>query len=204
MIPSESAIPRIERFLKLLEEWNGTHALTSLSLSDRYEELILDSLPLLPQLESLPAGSMVVDFGSGMGIPAFVIAWHRPDLKVLALDASQKKIAFIQQVKFETQTDNLTALHGRAELIEPLHADGGIAKAVGSPELLWGWWNRHGKKGATFHALKSVHWQKEPYPNLPQFEWKALEYELPTRGSRIILSFQANGQSDFSKNPKRS
>jgi 16S rRNA (guanine527-N7)-methyltransferase len=90
-----------ERYLALLDQWNQTHALTSLAPSDRFEELILDASILLPHLETVPAGSHVVDFGSGAGIPAIVLAILRPDLRITALDAAQKKTMFIQQVILE-------------------------------------------------------------------------------------------------------
>ncbi len=44
-------------------------------------------------LADLPEGSVVVDLGSGGGIPGLVIAEARPDLRVLLLDSLERRIA---------------------------------------------------------------------------------------------------------------
>lgn len=173
------------RFLELLEHWNQRHALTALAPELRREELIQDSLALLPLLRDLPAGSRVIDFGTGMGIPALPLALARPDLQVVALDASSKKIAFVRQATLELGLKNLSPRCGRAEQMEPLEGDLGCAKAVGSLELLMGWWSRHRRPGAPFLALKGT---EEPAP--PGWSLEAHPYELPTRGRRWILRLE--------------
>ncbi len=177
------------RFLELLEFWNRTHALTSLPPEDRFEELILDSWVLVPHLAGLPGGSRVVDFGSGMGIPAVVLAIARPDLEVIALDKSRKKIAFVRQVALELGLGALQAVAARAEELPPLQAELGVAKAVGSPLLLASWWARHGRPGAPMLALKSASWAAEACPGEP---WllRPHPYGLPTRGERVILELR--------------
>ncbi len=185
MLTTGSSPLLFDRYLALLGQWNQTHALTSLAPADRYEELILDASILLPHLETVPAGSHVVDFGSGAGIPAIVLAILRPDLRITALDAAQKKTLFIQQVILELKLANVEALHGRAELIPSLHAFVGVAKAVGSPRLLTSWMDRHTVPGGFFLALKSQDWMNEEHPA----HWSCTPhpYQLPTRGSRVVL-----------------
>jgi 16S rRNA (guanine527-N7)-methyltransferase len=183
-LPSELSAP-LGRFLVLLDRWNRTHALTGLPAADRREELLLDACSLLPFLAPLPAGARVVDLGTGMGSPAVVLALARPDLEVLGVDASTKKLAFLRQVAMELPIPNLKAVHGRLESLPPLAADWGTAKALGSLEHLLGWWTRHGKPGAPFHALKGTDWSKEPLPD----GWLVdpHPYELPSRGPRVLL-----------------
>jgi 16S rRNA (guanine527-N7)-methyltransferase len=173
------------RYLELLDRWSRTHALTSLEKEERFEELILDSAVLLPFLEPLPAGATVVDFGTGMGIPAVVLALGRPDLKVVALDKSHKKIAFVRQAAMELGLGNLHPLVGRAEQLPPMGARMGFAKAVGTLELLMAWWDRHGVAGAPFLALKGG---EEPAP--PGCVLAAHSYHLPTRGRRVVLELR--------------
>jgi len=180
----------IARYLDLLDRWSRTHALTSLEKEERMEELILDSAALLPFLLPLPAHSRVVDFGTGMGIPAVLIALARPDLEIVALDKSSKKIAFVRQAALELRIANLLPMAGRAEAIAPLAAHAGVAKAVGTLDLLGGWWRRHGLPGAPFWALKG-----------PQGPWEAPEgstlavhpYRLPSRGERNVLELRISG-----------
>ncbi|WP_285609459.1 16S rRNA (guanine(527)-N(7))-methyltransferase RsmG [Geothrix edaphica] len=183
-LPSPLSAP-LRRYLVLLDRWNRTHALTSLPQAERWEELILDAAALLPFLEPLAPGSRVADLGTGMGCPAVVLALARPDLEVLAVDASAKKLAFVRQAALELPVPNLKAVQGRLEDLAPLGADLGTAKALGSLEQLMGWWSRHGKADAPFLALKGPDWSREPLPS----GWEATPhpYTLPTRGQRVVV-----------------
>lgn len=180
----------IARYLDLLDRWSRTHALTSLEKEQRMEELILDSAALLPFLLPLPAHSRVVDFGTGMGIPAVLIALARPDLEIVGLDKSSKKIAFVRQAAMELKLPNLLAMAGRAEAIAPLRAHAGVAKAVGALDLLGGWWRRHGLPGAPFWALKGP---QGPWEAPEGFTLTAHPYRLPSRGERTVVEMRVSG-----------
>jgi 16S rRNA (guanine527-N7)-methyltransferase len=177
--------PKLKAFLVLLDRWNRTHALTALPVSERWEELVLDAAALLPFLEDLPQKAKVVDFGTGMGSPAVVLALARPDLEIVGLDASAKKIAFLRQATLELGIPNLKAVQGRAEQLDSFGAHLGVAKAVGPLPVLVGWWSRHGQSGASFLALKGPDWKAEPQPEA----WTVEDhpYTLPTRGERTLL-----------------
>jgi len=175
----------VVRYLELLDRWSRTHALTSLEKEERFEELILDSAALLPFLEDLPPGAAVADFGSGMGIPAVVLALARPDLTVHAVDKSRKKIAFVKQAALELGLANLRPLAGLAEELPRLGAQVGVAKAVGSLELLMGWWDRHGIPGGPFLALKGA---GNVAPD--RCRMTLHPYVLPTRGRRTVVELR--------------
>jgi 16S rRNA (guanine527-N7)-methyltransferase len=188
----ESTLPQhtrepIARYLDLLDRWSQTHALTSLENEERFEELILDSAIVLPYLQPLPAGSRIVDFGTGMGIPAVLIALARPDLTVIALDKSNKKISFVRQAAMELRIPNLQPLAGRAEQLPPLLAHVGVAKAVGSLDLLAGWWRRHGLPGAPFLALKGPQEAGSTLAAPSPYQIQLHPYQLPTRGHRTLV-----------------
>jgi len=188
----EWTLEPIARYLELLDRWSRTHALTSLEREERFEELILDSAALLPFLDRLPAHSRVIDFGTGMGIPAILIALARPDLSVVALDKSHKKIAFVRQAGLELGLLNLQPLAGRAEAIPPLLADAGVAKAVGTLELLTGWWRRHSLPGAPFLALKGPQAAGSGVDPVPAgFLAQGHPYRLPSRGERMVVELIA-------------
>jgi 16S rRNA (guanine527-N7)-methyltransferase len=190
-LPSELSAP-LGRFLVLLDRWNRTHALTALPPGERREELLVDAAALLPFLTLLPTGARVVDLGTGMGSPAVVLALARPDLEVLGVDASMKKLAFLRQVAMELQIPNLRALHGRLEDLPPLEADWGTAKALGPMASLLGWWARHGRPGSPFFALKGPDWAKERVPD----GWIATPYPytLPIRGSRVVVELRPSSK----------
>lgn len=180
-----SALAPLARYLDLLDHWNSRHALTALPPEARFEELIQDSCALLPHLASLPSGARVADFGTGMGVPAVILALARPDLEIHAIDKSKKKIAFVRQTLLELGLENLKAHAADAEQLAPLLADAGTAKAVGSLELLTGWWARHGRPGAPLLLLKGEEGTAERCPS----GWLLAShpYKLPTRGTRTVL-----------------
>jgi 16S rRNA (guanine527-N7)-methyltransferase len=189
MIPQlpESLKPALAHYLELLDRWNHTHALTALPPKARREELLVDAAAALPMLAALPSGARVVDLGTGMGSPSVLLALARPDIEVIGLDSAGKKIAFLRQVSLELPIPNLRPLHGRAELLAPLEADLGTAKAVGELAVLAKWWARHGKPGSPFLAFKG------PEDEVTPEGWQVTvhAYELPTRGSRRILELRA-------------
>jgi 16S rRNA (guanine527-N7)-methyltransferase len=186
-LPSELRAP-LNQFLELLHRWNRTHALTALPPGERREELLLDAAALLPFLAMLPPGARVVDLGTGMGSPAVVLALARPDLEVLGVDASLKKLAFLRQVAMEVPIPNLKVVHGRLEDLPSLQADWGTAKALAPLGALAGWWARHGRPGSPFFALKGTDWEGERLPE----GWAGLPhpYELPTRGRRVVVELR--------------
>lgn len=186
-LPSELDAP-LGRYLVLLDKWNRTHALTALPPGARREELLLDASVLLPFLADLPSGARVVDLGTGMGCPAVVLALVRPDLEVIGVDASAKKLAFLRQVALELPLPNLKAVHGRFERLPPLEADWGTAKALAALPDLAAWWGRHGRPGAPFFALKGPDWEGESIPE----GWAATPhpYALPTRGRRVMVELR--------------
>lgn len=183
-IPHELEAP-LARYLQLLNRWNRIHALTSLPAESRREELLIDSCALLPHLSRLPAGARVADLGTGMGIPAVVLALGRPDLQILAVDSSKKKIAFLRQACLELGLGNLSPVAARFEALENLDADLGVAKALAPLAGLLGWWARLGRPGSPFLALKGPEWEAEPRP----LGWtvQGHPYELPRRGRRWVV-----------------
>ena len=57
----------------------------------------------------------VLDIGCGPGFPSVPLAIYRPDLSLVALDSTAKKIAFVQDATREADIVNLKAISGRAE-----------------------------------------------------------------------------------------
>jgi 16S rRNA (guanine527-N7)-methyltransferase len=48
-------------------------------------------------LEDLPEGSLLIDLGSGGGVPGLVIAEARPDLRVVLLDSLERRVALLAE-----------------------------------------------------------------------------------------------------------
>jgi len=73
---------------------------------------IADSLALS---RFLPEGARLIDVGSGAGFPSVPLAILRPDLRIVALDSTAKRVDFIRTCGQEMGLSNLGGLVGRAE-----------------------------------------------------------------------------------------
>ncbi len=73
---------------------------------------IADSLTCLSYI---PQGARLIDIGSGAGFPSLPIAVARPDLSVVALDSTAKKMSYISSTASELGLRNIKTAVGRAE-----------------------------------------------------------------------------------------
>lgn len=113
----------------------------------------------------LPRGpATLLDVGSGGGFPGFVVAVMRPDLDVVLLDATQKKVAFLQETARELDVA-VEAIHGRAEELQrgPLGGrfDLVTARAVAPLDRLVGWTVPFLRPGGLVYAVKGERWREE-------------------------------------------
>jgi 16S rRNA (guanine527-N7)-methyltransferase len=115
--------------------------------------------------QMLPAGpAHVLDVGSGGGFPGLVVALVRPDLQVVLLDATKKKVDFLRQ----TATDlglAVEVVHGRAEELQRGHLAGTFdivtARAVAPLARLIGWTVPFLRPGGLLYAIKGERWEEE-------------------------------------------
>ncbi len=63
----------------------------------------------------LPVGASVADIGCGAGFPSLPLAICRPDLQILSLDSTEKRIRYVAETAKLLQCTNLTAVAMRAE-----------------------------------------------------------------------------------------
>jgi 16S rRNA (guanine527-N7)-methyltransferase len=91
-------------YLELLAKWNRVYNLTALRNPGEWvTHHLLDSLSVLPHIR----GPLVVDVGSGAGLPGLVLAMVRPDWRIVSVEAVDKKAAFQRQVAAELALTNL-------------------------------------------------------------------------------------------------
>ena len=99
-------------YVALIYKWNQVHNLTAVREPLEMVTLhILDSLSILPSVDS----EHLLDVGAGAGLPSIPLAICLPNLRVMAVDAVQKKVSFMRQVKAELGLTNFTVIHGRIE-----------------------------------------------------------------------------------------
>jgi 16S rRNA (guanine527-N7)-methyltransferase len=110
---------RLLAYVTLMAKWNKTYNLTA--LRDPLAVVshhLLDSLAVLPHL-SMPAAGSLADVGSGAGLPGIPLAIARRDWRVVLVEASQKKAAFLRQATIELSLRNTSVHDGRVEAFQP-------------------------------------------------------------------------------------
>lgn len=117
--PSGADLARLGAFVELLMRWNAAHGLTAhTSRQELVTRHILDSAAALP---FLPAGLML-DAGSGGGLPGVVLALLRPETSWVLLDSSARKTAFLDHARMELELGNVRVVRSRLEDYEPRDA----------------------------------------------------------------------------------
>jgi 16S rRNA (guanine527-N7)-methyltransferase len=107
-------------YLVLLAKWNAIHNLTAVrEESKMVSHHVLDSLTVLPQLESHMKRGRLLDVGSGGGLPGIPLAIARAEMPVTLLDSNQKKSAFLKQAVIELQLPNVVVVNQRVEDYAP-------------------------------------------------------------------------------------
>jgi 16S rRNA (guanine527-N7)-methyltransferase len=117
---------QLRDYRDLLFRWNQRFNLTALREPEEIDtRLIADALRLLPaidaELESRPAPVQLIDLGTGAGFPGLVIKIVRPEIRVVLVDATNKKVQFVQHVIGELGLRAASTVHGRAEDIGHHH-----------------------------------------------------------------------------------
>lgn len=114
-------IARFDAYRDLLLAWNERINLTAVTDPAEVDRrLFLDSLLLLPALDAAldvigSAPGLMIDIGSGAGFPGLPIKIMRPDLEIALVEATGKKVAFLDACIAELGLARITTIHGRAE-----------------------------------------------------------------------------------------
>lgn len=112
---TDEQLEQMAAFFALLEEANSHFNLTAIS-GPREAALrhFADSLAA-PALSLLKSGARVIDVGTGAGFPGVPLAIARPDLRVVLLDSSNKKVHFLESAAQTLGLKNVAAVWARAE-----------------------------------------------------------------------------------------
>jgi 16S rRNA (guanine527-N7)-methyltransferase len=138
---TEQQLGQFLRYREELLDWNTRINLTA--ISDPEEVLIkhfLDSLSLLMAYD-VP-NARLLDIGAGAGFPGLPLKIVRPQWQVLLLEATGKKVLFLQHIIETLHLKNVVAVQGRAEELARISEyrasfDSVTARAVASlPTLL--------------------------------------------------------------------
>lgn len=111
-------VEKLGKYLAILLGANERLNLTAITEpAEAWSRHILDSLTLVGALADLPAGSRVLDVGTGAGLPGMVLAIVMPHLKFTLMDATAKKIEFLKQTAQHLGLSNVEPVCGRGETL---------------------------------------------------------------------------------------
>ena len=158
------------RLAVILTETNKSLNLTAVTDADGI--ILKHFADSLIAVESFPSGAKVIDVGCGGGYPTFPLSIVRPDLKITALDSTEKKINFVRSTAKELGLDNIDAISdraealGRGELRESF--DVATARAVAALPVLSELCIPFVKVGGAFVAMKALRADEELADTLSQ------------------------------------
>jgi 16S rRNA (guanine527-N7)-methyltransferase len=150
---------QLAKYLDLLIEANQTMNLTRITDREQAENLhVADALTLL---EYLPAGAFALaDIGSGGGVPGLPLAIARPDARVLLVESTKKKAAYLRKA---VETLGLTNVRVSDERVEDVGHSGRrgsfdvvTARAVAALPWLVEWAMPLLRQGGTLLAQKGM------------------------------------------------
>jgi len=110
---------KLVHYIQLIARWNKAFNLTAIrDVEDMVSKHLLDSLVVQPYLE----GPLILDVGSGAGLPGIPFAITSPDKQFVLIDSNGKKTRFLTQAKIDLKLDNVEVIHQRVEDYQPIVA----------------------------------------------------------------------------------
>ena len=161
--PNEVQMQHFYRFTEHLFAVNAHTNLTAIRepvgvVDKHYIDSLLAS-------DLIPNGARVLDLGCGPGFPSIPLAIMRPDLQIVALDSTSKKIDFVQKSAEILQLSHLKSISGRAEDLK-LRKELGkfdivVSRAVARLNILCELCLPYLKLGGSLIALKGAKFEEE-------------------------------------------
>lgn len=112
---SEEQLEKLNRYYKLLVEWNEKINLTNITEKEQvYLKHFYDSITMIKIID-LNKEESLCDIGTGAGFPGMVLKIVFPNLKVTLVDSLNKRIEFLKNIKEELKLEDLEIIHARAE-----------------------------------------------------------------------------------------
>lgn len=110
---TEEQLKKLEIFANFLLEYNTHTNLTAIKTEEGiYLKHFYDSLTMN---EYIKENLKILDIGTGPGFPGMVLAIFHPNCEFVLLDANNKKIKFLRELKEKLALENVTFVNVRAE-----------------------------------------------------------------------------------------
>ncbi|MBE6583924.1 MAG: 16S rRNA (guanine(527)-N(7))-methyltransferase RsmG [Ruminococcaceae bacterium] len=153
---------KLYEFSQILVESNKKFNLTA--ITDEKEIILKHFVDCVSIAKYIPRSSSVVDVGCGAGFPSIPLSIVREDLKIAALDSTQKRVNFVESVARELNLLNISTVCARAEEHSNTNRekyDVCVSRAVARLNVLAELCIPLVKVGGLFLAMKSVKGDEE-------------------------------------------
>lgn len=135
---TERQLEQFEAMEALYREWNARiNVISRKDMDNLMTHHVLHSLAIA-KVTRFPAGSTVLDVGTGGGFPGIPLAVLFPEAKFTLCDSIGKKIKVAQAVADGIGLDNVTCVNARAEAL-PGRFDFVVSRAVTDLSTFWPW-----------------------------------------------------------------
>lgn len=181
---------QLSHFVAMIKKWNRSINLVSpTTLDDIWDRHIADSAQLLAHRRT--DHDLWVDFGSGGGLPALVLAilakGNGLEVTFRLVESDQRKAVFLNQVIRELGLV-ASVLCDRVENLRPLGANIVSARAVASLEVLCGWAQRHLVPGGRAIFPKGIRSSEEVLVARRQWAFDIIEVPSMTdAGAKVLI-----------------
>lgn len=154
------AWPMVEAFHAFLAEEGELRGLVGpREVARLWERHLLNSAAVVP---FLPEDGLIVDVGSGAGLPGIVIAAMRPQAQVMLVEPMERRVTWLLDVVERTGLTNVEVRRARAqELDGAVEADVVTARAVASLDKLYRWTVPLVRPGGSVLAMKGARAEEE-------------------------------------------
>ncbi len=163
---SSHQLDQFHTYYERLIEWNKKMNLTAITDKDEvYLKHFYDSLTPAFYFDFNNVETLC-DVGAGAGFPSLPLKILFPHLKISIVDALQKRLTFLEELKKELNLDDVTLYHDRAETFGQKQAHRGTydavtARAVAKLSVLSEYCLPLTKQNGTFIALKGASAEEE-------------------------------------------
>jgi 16S rRNA (guanine527-N7)-methyltransferase len=114
---ADEQVEQLDYYVILLLEWNKKiNIISRKDVENIWTSHILHCISPLFKLD-IKKNSTIIDIGTGGGLPGIPIKILRPDLSLICIDSTGKKINAVSQMIIDLKLKNINAVWGRAEEI---------------------------------------------------------------------------------------
>lgn len=151
----KDTVKKLCYYIEELDRWNRHINLTGIKdIHSIVEILLYDAFFLFKNIKDRKT---ILDMGSGNGILSITISIlnkSRDFTNIFSVDKRIKKIQFQRHIKRMLHLSNLTTIHKRIEMLEPMGVDTLLAKGFGTTEDILRYGGNHLTKEGLAFILK--------------------------------------------------